>query len=81
MLHDVMLRGAQILLWGGIAPMLLIVTLVSILFSALQAVVNIKDSASIYAARLIAIVAGLYFLTPSLSSSLAQLMNLILKVG
>lgn len=61
--------------WLGILPPLLVVGIVSVLFSVLQSATTVRDRSTLYAARVITFVLLLYFLVPSLFRALELLVE------
>ncbi|MCB0352694.1 MAG: flagellar biosynthetic protein FliQ [Bdellovibrionales bacterium] len=61
--------------WLGILPPLLLVGVVSLLFSVFQAASTVRDQSTLYAARLVTLVLLLYFLVPAVFRSLEILVE------
>lgn len=79
MLRDYLIKGLQILLWSGLVPLVLSVSAASLVTAALQSATNIRDSASLYAVRLVAVVGVLYLLLPGIQRALSGLLLEVLR--
>lgn len=71
------LFSAVRLLFLFIVPLLLVVSLVGIFASSLQAITTIREEAVLYSVKLLAVVAVLYFTLPSFIDSLLELSRIV----
>lgn len=75
---DVLVHGVRALLYIGV-PVVVIVSLVGTIVSALQAATTIQEPALGYAARLVALVGLLYLLFPAFARTCIDLAELAFR--